>query len=342
MKKDVSSAYSNALGAGSQSLEIARVFCILFMSYVHLHFFDAGHSASVAFSIIQAVFDDILGRSSVPLLSVASGFLMVRFFARRDYKSAVLQRFRTLIIPMMVWNALAMILFMDFRDAAPLDFLNGLLAVTEPPAQLHLAFLRDLMVLTCLTPLFVYGARRRPVVTALLVAAIYLAQPKIWIVLRTQILFFYVVGVYLAVHADRIRFPTRWEKTGVYAVAGAITLIQIAALFEPRIGGLISSALYDNAVRRPVIALAMWCFCTDIAPTGAGRRIHLAGKNMFLFFLSHGLIFHAIGAAYARTPDFLHGELIYNLAWLATPVAALIALNLALMVRGRIFPPEKA
>ncbi|PQA87931.1 acyltransferase family protein [Hyphococcus luteus] len=338
----VSSAYSNALGAGSQALEIARVFCILFMSYVHLHFFDAGHASPEAFLVMEAVIADILGRSSVPLLSVASGFLMVRFFARRDYKSAVSQRFRTLIIPMMIWNALAMILFMDFRDAAPLDLVNGLLAVTEPPAQLHLAFLRDLMALTCLTPLFIYGARRRPVVTALIVAAVYLAQPKIWIVLRTQILFFYVVGVYLAVHADRIRFPTRWEKTGVYAVAGAVTLVQIAALFEPRIGELIGGALYDNAVRRPVIALAMWCFCVDIAPTAAGRRIHLAGKNMFLFFLAHGLIFHAVGAAYARTPDVLHGQLIYTLAWLATPVAALIGLNLVLTVRGRIFPPEQA
>lgn len=77
------------------------------MSYVHLHFAsDLGD----IFPAVDAIVVETLGRSSVPLLSVISGFLMVGFFRKRGYFEAVLQRGRSLLLPMIIWNAIAVLL----------------------------------------------------------------------------------------------------------------------------------------------------------------------------------------------------------------------------------------
>lgn len=50
------------------------------MIYVHLHF--ANNPDNYAAYLADSVIVDVLGRSSVPLLSVISGFLMISFFAK--------------------------------------------------------------------------------------------------------------------------------------------------------------------------------------------------------------------------------------------------------------------
>lgn len=91
----------------SDAVRCARVLCIVFMSYVHLHF-DIDPNAE--FPLVDALFVETLGRSSVPLLSVISGYFMVGFFQRRQYFEAIIQRAKTLILPMVIWNTIAVLL----------------------------------------------------------------------------------------------------------------------------------------------------------------------------------------------------------------------------------------
>jgi hypothetical protein len=63
----------------SDAIRIARVLCIVCMAYVHMR------QPNVDFPIVWAVVVDTLGRASVPLLSVISGYLMVPFFSRRTW-----------------------------------------------------------------------------------------------------------------------------------------------------------------------------------------------------------------------------------------------------------------
>lgn len=96
---------------GTQAIEAARIACILSMSYVHLHFFPLEGTDSLAFRVRDALLVDLLGRSSVPLLSAISGFLIVSSLARKPYMAFVRGKAASLLLPMVLWNGIALALF---------------------------------------------------------------------------------------------------------------------------------------------------------------------------------------------------------------------------------------
>ena len=98
----------------ARAIAIARVLCIVGMVYVHawtgLTGPDLAASDHTAQGLLRWVLSDLLGKAAVPLLSLVSGWLAAGSLARRGAVSFVRGKVRTVVLPMVLWNAIAVIL----------------------------------------------------------------------------------------------------------------------------------------------------------------------------------------------------------------------------------------
>lgn len=309
----------------SGAISIARVMCILLMTYVHLHFFALPAAQdSAAFQTLRAVFVDLLGRSSVPLLSVISGFLIVRSIERQGVGPVLRKRAWILLLPMVLWNVLWITLFGPNQPASLMTLLNEVFVLQGGSAQIHLAFLRDLFVLGLMAPALIWLLTRAPWPTFGAVAVIYVLNLQSIVILRPQILFFFTIGLLMALRGGRIWQPTRRQAGVVLAMFGMVAVVQLAGVVSPSADRIASDPLFDTLLRRPAVAAFSWVGCVALARSRVGGWLRQYGDATFLFFLSHGISFYVVGAVLAKVPLF-HAPLPYTLAWIVAPVLTFAA-----------------
>lgn len=143
----------------SQRIRICRVICISLMVTVHFRPRDTTILAADAPQLLHGfhvILPDYLGRSSVPLLSVISGVLLVVGMSRAGSPADLLRgKFRSLIVPMVLWSIpiLPLMLLRGKSGAlflTPMGWANALFALTDEPANFPLAFLRDIFLASVL------------------------------------------------------------------------------------------------------------------------------------------------------------------------------------------------
>ena len=137
--------YWRSVNSSSDAIKVSRVFCIFFMSYVHLHFFGLDLYGSEIYMAVRAIIVDVLGRSSVPLLSIISGFLAWGIFQRKRNSDVFKDRARKILVPMILWNSVGVfLLFLKSEAPQGVELLNGIFALAGPGVYAHLDFLRDI------------------------------------------------------------------------------------------------------------------------------------------------------------------------------------------------------
>lgn len=144
--------------ADSEAIKIARVLCILCVVYVHMPphtpLFQTG---TVTYNDYLWIVREAVGRTSVPLLSVISGYFVARMLSTGSWQAMIVKKILTLIIPLMLWNTIALFQKVVLADPGfvfnPLNLPNYLVGVTEAPSMLVLYFLRDMFVCSLLAPL---------------------------------------------------------------------------------------------------------------------------------------------------------------------------------------------
>jgi len=117
--------------------------------------------------------------TAVPLLFVISSYLFFAGFefTWQGYVKKLQSRIKTLLIPYLFWNTLALIFFTvvgmipglsSFAQggrvviSSPLDILRAYWAVPDSPVLYPFWFMRDLMVLFIVAPLFYFLAKKLP------------------------------------------------------------------------------------------------------------------------------------------------------------------------------------
>ena len=311
-------SYWGVVASNSDSIKVARVFCIFFMSYVHLHFFALNLYGTDCYMVIRTVFVDVLGRSSVPLLSIISGFLAWGVFQKEESLGVFKNIARKILVPMIIWNALGTSLV--FFKAGPffgLELFNSVFSLTASGAYTHLEFLRDIYVMTLATPLLIYFVKRTPLLLWGLAIGVFAYDLNVYVVLRNQIIFFYVVGLFFAFY--KIDFPVSDLLIGLLLVLifVGVSVIEVAELYGYGSPGY----YYDNFFRRPLMVVFSWFLCVWLARGSfVGFFVYLE-RYVFLFFLSHVFIFTLIGAVFYRV-KFLHDDIAYAVVWLISPVVS--------------------
>lgn len=165
--RDRTAGDRTARGETGRAISIARVLCILGIVYVHgwtgqtaemLNALSGTGQGMLRWTLIELV-----GRCSVPLLGALSGWLAGPSATRRGYAGFVRQKAVTILLPMLLWNMIALaaidavVHWGTLQAPVPRTFweaLDWIGCVTQPnPINVQISFLRDLFICMLAAPL---------------------------------------------------------------------------------------------------------------------------------------------------------------------------------------------
>ena len=317
-------SYNQLLRKSSDTIRIARVLCIFMMTYAHVSLFSsAALENSVYFSSIKNVLINLFARSSVPLLSVISGMLMVAFFSNRSIAEAIRTRFKTLIIPFFTWSVIGLCIA-QLTGRADNYTGSNLLYILNGSYYIQLIFLRDIFVVSSLTPLIIYLARKFNifflVFVLLLVGFVDLAP----IIMRGQILLYFVFGIYIALYRTENIFGS---KTVVYFISISVLILFLVQLLQPSYPEhtlFLSSETFRNIIVRPICALSFWYLAYYLSSfiQFKNRLIKHVEPAIFIMFLSHVLFSNIAASVYSHLA-FLHTPALFIIIWISLPLGSL-------------------
>lgn len=335
-RQPVSPIRTHALtGEVSESIRVARVLCIGFMMTVHVWpgadaVLDARHAAPLG--AFYWVVIDFLGRAAVPLLGIVSGYLLCRGLLQKpnDGWKVIRAKARVLIVPMALWSAL--LLAVDatgeqvlgqnvFLPQGPLGYLNAFLAVSEPPYNVPLAFLRDIFICAVFALAVMPLVRSRPALALGLALAVNVADFAAGgvLLLRPSIMTFYILGFLMVLRPDPGRLP---GPAVLFALLLADVILQLSTPAD--IAG--APGVFENLFHRFTVAALMWKSSVWLTRHGGGLRRALmrTEPSIFFIFCSH-MIFVGAFAALANIVGVRLSAPIY---------VVIFALQIALIFAG--------
>lgn len=283
----------------SRQIELLRVFCILTMMWVHV---SPGLSMPSVinggdFALVGRLLGDTLGRISVSLLSLISGYLFWMRARQLPLGEVAWRRAESILLPALVWSGIYIILAaMKLQisgvpatsilrlEGKVMDALNAWAGLTGPTANRSLFFLRDLFVATLILRLAVPLIDRAPWVA--LAAALLLGllgdslQPLIF---RDGILQFVLLGACLA----RLKVSlSTLSRPSVGLVFGYLFVLAGAGLGNLQTGWVTGVYLPLLLRRLGICFLSLsltsalvWALRRDARP--------ILGRATFLAFLMH-------------------------------------------------------
>lgn len=321
----------------SAAIGVARLICILGIVYVHgwtgLHGADLAARGETMQGMLRWALIELFGRSAVPLLSLISGWLVVRSARKRHYAPFVAGKLRVIVAPMVAWNMIALVLVTGAaslgwieapRPASAMAMLNELFCLAAPAEiNVQMAFLRDLFLCMLLAPLLV----RMPTMALLAI----MAGTICWtiggwtsvLLLRPAILLFFVGGMLAA----RFRLAERVGTMPLRAACVPFLLVLPFKLGLSIAGGDIAArdphlmALVDLTLRFAA-AMLVWRVSILLAVKAGGSWMRALEPYVFLLFCSHVLFMWLLGPMIGRFTGPM-GSAAWPVYFLVQPLLAL-------------------
>jgi hypothetical protein len=240
----------------------------------------------------------------VPLLSAISGWLYFSFVenARGELMSRIGRRFKSLYIPLILWNLLYLLILwsvykvnsgspllheinLDFATAGIVDYFNAIFAVTHHPIGFQFWFVRDLFVTVLVSPLLFLMLRHVPLIGAIILGAGWLIGFDFWIFFRSDVVFFFYAGGLLRMYKAPLEISGRVTVLLLLTYVLLVSL-RVAApyvILDPQ------SHLWDTVTRgmRLVGVLACWGVFQRIALTEFGAWAARFGGFAFFLHAAH-------------------------------------------------------
>lgn len=319
----------------SDSIRIARVLGILGLVMIHVPpwHVDLGDPPRPidGFDLLFLYCQELFGRASVPLLSVISGYLMTRLDAGLPIADRLAKKARTLLVPLLCWNMVAVAIGAVLDRAlpawSPLQWADELVALTSEPAIHPLYFLRDMFLCALLYPVLRALLDRAPGLTLTAVLLLSMTGFTRPLFIGSGPLLFFSAGVAIALG----KLAAKPSPTGRW-------LIAVAALLAPAFTTAVTSRMLIAGTDRwleagftmglfaerlfgawAVWMLAGWTLRRRWAPT-----VLAIEPMIFLIFCSHvlwlGLAWHLLSKA-----GIGYGHPLYPIFFLTAPLQALAA-----------------
>lgn len=283
----------------SDAIAIARVICILGVVYVHAWTGANGEALELLRGTAQEnlrwTLMEVFGRSAVPLLGLISGWLVAGSGRTRDWPSHVRRKAKTILLPMVLWNIIAIILVSGavrtFGLAAPVPqsvwwTIDEIFIITRnPDINVQMPFLRDLFLCMMIAPLLVRLPLWGVGMVAVLAAAAQIAGLGPPILMRASILFFFAIGMIVrrADVEERIaRLP--------WAVALTPFILFMAAQLYREMNGAAWDADLIRALDltvRVAAAVAFWRIAWGLAASPMRGTLLRIEPFVFLLFCVH-------------------------------------------------------
>lgn len=307
--------YKNIIISTSDAIRVTRIICIFFMTYVHVHLFSqADLEGSPQFQTALSIIRDVAGRASVPLLSIVSGFLIIGYLSRRSLSQAARNRAATLLVPIITWNLIGITIFAALDGLQQIE-VNSVFPFTGHGFQHHLTFLRDLFVVSLLSPLLIRALKIAPVITVALIILVTALLDTWPVILRTQILMYFTFGLLFGLY--------RLEGTRTYRIGRRLAYVAFGMLLiHAALNGAAQLNKYFNFttwIMQPISALTFWGIAQWITTKPSLLKIaRVLEPAVFLLYLSHYITARFLAGAYAQL-EFAHTPWIYTLTWMLIP-----------------------
>lgn len=252
------------------------------------------------------LFAQVICRIAVPCFFFFSGFLFFKGLEEWNYavwKQKMKRRIHSLLIPYLIWNLLAVLLIYGYNYFASINNPNhpfvsfgGLTGIMLNsgdglPADFPLWFLRDLIFITALTPLFHLLVKKMPkaIVPALFIMYLIFGRNPDGTLLChfPEGLFFYISGAYLSIR--NINFVKEFQKFKWLSYLVAIPLLFLTAfLYTSHI------ELY-RLCKCIFVTVGVVAAINIVADLLMGRKLvvnkYLA-KSSFFVFAAHGILIY--------------------------------------------------
>jgi hypothetical protein len=304
------------------------------------------NSVGYADKFFQKFIASTWGGSCVAFLFIISGFLFFRNFnlSLNSYLEKLKSRFWTLLVPYLFWNLalLAMVIIVlnipatssliqghykeyikGYSFANFIDCLTGYR--NGYPIAYHFWYVRDLIVMVILSPVFLLVARKIPYLGLALFAAPWLLQLKLSFIEQMQWLgpLFFYLGCLIAVQKLDLTWLDRRKKLiiGIYlAMAVVLAILQTSQIKT------FPQHLFECCTR-VVGTMAIWC-ASDLI-TGKLQKVclNLSGLAFFVYAAHEPTVtaFKEVFERLSKNPNsitvMVHYLLILTLATLVTLAA---------------------
>lgn len=249
------------------------------------------------YEFLKLMVSQTLVKVAVPMFFIMSGYL---FFANVEewnlkvYKTKLLRRIKTLLIPYLIWNLLMAIklktfswsIFWSFWCPAGIqtDWFGQEQLMTAP-ANMPLWFLRDLMVVSLLTPIIYIFVRRLGWWFLSILTIIYLSGICAFIPgLSAYAVYFFILGAFLSIRKKDIIATAKRYEWPAYVLSLILTIAMMLTY-----NTLVFSSLM--LCFRLVGAVAVFCLASRILASTTKRLPSLVCDSTYFIYLAHYVFF---------------------------------------------------
>lgn len=323
-------------------------------------------SAMSLYNWLRICFSHVLTHIAVPAFFVISGFLFFRNWQRWDkqlYLKKMKSRFRTLAVPYLCWNGIAVLLLAGVRNigafllkgeplsSIPLFFeengflrlfwscpqeeactFNGLglsVPVLGMPIDAPLWFVRDLIVMMVLAPLFYWLLKKTRFYGVCMLFLYMLCAGGMMPGLDGVSVFFFGLGAYFAICGKNLVAACRRVRALSYVLA--VGLLFPLIWFDGH-NTVVGARIYHFYIVAGTFAV--FNLAADLLERGKTRVHPLLPRSSFFIYATHTLLVLGISRRLLSPLGNLGHPLASATAYLLTPLLAVaICLGLFMLMR---------
>jgi succinoglycan biosynthesis protein ExoH len=269
------------------------------------------------FEYVKAFFSHGVFRATVPVLTVMSGFLIFNSGLQLKPKKLFSKKVNTIFVPLIICNlplAIA-VFFIQKYSILNHDFsaqlypfvishwLNAITGLFGSPINYPLNFLRDLFVISLLSPILWQLLKRAPYAGLLIVLVVYYLNLDGNLILRNSMLVSFYIGA-LAAHQ-------KWDLTLLDKYS-----VFLLGLFFTTCASIVIFKIADKELFRLISPFMVWPAMSLMMNTKLSWLLLKYARHSFFTFLAHGPIILVLWLIFNKvTPD-----LPYFIYWLIAPV----------------------
>ena len=233
-----------------------------------------------SYEVLKIVMSQTLVKVAMPTFFVMSGYLFfanVEKFNKEIYQQKLWRRIKTLLIPYIIWNLLM---------AAKLKMFS--LSIFWTPANMPLWFLRDLMIVSLLTPIIYIGVRKLGYWLFVLLLPIYLTG--IWAIqpgLNPYAICFFTLGAFLSIREMNLIDTCLKLEKSAYTLTIVLALVMI--LSYPSVAYSLLLLCF-----RVVSVMAAFCLAYRIFSRTDKRIPKTVCDASYFIFLAHYVFFFSL------------------------------------------------
>lgn len=250
------------------------------------------------YQFLKLLVSQTLVKVVVPVFFIISGYLFfanVREWSVNVYRQKIIRRFKTLLLPYLLWNLMMAVklrtfswnMFWVYGDHAgmQIDWLGNENWMTAP-ANMPLWFLRDLMVVSLLTPIIYILLKRFGWYVMTPLALLYLSGIGAFAIpgLSMYSMFFFSLGAFVSIRkVDLVTAMLHYET-----IAYAASLL-LAGLMMASYGTSIFSSLM--LCFRITGAVSVFCLAKRLLSSTNLRIPKIVSNSSYFIYLAHYVFF---------------------------------------------------